>query len=314
MPEDLLDQLTRLNIQDFLTDFGLEKIRWGRWLLDAICWFPARRFARKIFTFDEMAGTQGLQEASRQTLNGYINRLDIVGAENIPLSGPVLILANHPGMSDTLALFSSIARLDLRIVAADRPFLRAISNVNNHLIYVAEDANQRISTVRGVVNHLHQGGVAVICPAGHIEPDPAVMPGAVESLKEWSESIAIFARLVPETTIFTVIISGVIWSYALHHPFIRLRKRSKDRELMAAAIQILVQTLRPRLRPYDVRVEFGPPIKASDLARLGNPSLITRTITDQARLLIERVQPIKGVMQSSSPALGEIPHLTSTVE
>ncbi len=117
---------------------------------------------------------------------------------------------------------------DLRIVAAQRPFLEALPNVTRQLIFVPEQDGQRMGVVRAVVSHLRLGGAILTFPAGQIEPDPISMPGAVESLASWSESIAIFSRLVPEVKIVVAIVSGVLWPAATQSPITRLRRQQKD--------------------------------------------------------------------------------------
>jgi len=279
-----LEELTHLNIEDFLTSLGLEKIRLGRRLLDAVCWYPAHRFARQIIAFDNDSGKRGLKEAAEEILRGYIHSLQVEGAENIPHSGPVLILANHPGMTDTLSLFASLPRPDLYVVAADRAFLRALPNIAEHLIFVPDDTSRRTKVVREVVKSLREGNTVLICPAGQIEPDPAVMPGALESLKDWSESISVFTRLVPQTQIVPVIVSGVIWKATLNNPLTHLRKRQKDRERMAAALQIMMQLMRPSLRPVDVKVTYGPALQVER-----DQGSIMPVVIEQVKLLIEKI-------------------------
>ncbi len=285
--QDQLKELTRINTEDFLTSLGLEKVRFGRRLLDAVCHYPSELFARQMVHYDRKVSENGLTEGSRQILMGYIRSLEICGQEHSPACGPLLLLSNHPGMSDTLALFSCIPRSDLRIVAAERPFLKALPSVDKKLIYVPDDPGQRMGVVRSVVSHLRQGGAILTFPAGKIEPDPAVMPGAVEALQEWSESISIFTRLVPQTKIVVVIVSGVIWEATLRHPITRLRRQQKDRERMAAALQLLVLTLRPRLRPNNVRVAFSEPLSADDPLMRSDPSALNQAIAERARLLIQ---------------------------
>ena len=281
-----LDTLIQVNIQDFLTSFGLENVRRGRSLLEAICWLPAHRFAHQMMDFDLMVGEEGLHSASQRALSAYVSRLDITGLENIPTSGPLLVLSNHPGMTDTLALFSSLPRPDLRVVAAERPFLNALFNVSRHLIYVPDDVTRRMGVVRNAVSHLRSGGAVLTFPAGEIEPDPACMPGAVESLSSWSESIAVFARLAPETRVVVAIVSGVIWPASLSHPLTRLRKERKARERIAANLQVLVQTLRPSARLVSTRVAFSPSLPAGELAAR-SPAALMEAVAEQARFLIQ---------------------------
>ncbi len=282
-----LDTLIQVNIRDFLVAFGLEKLRRGRKVLETVCWLPAQRFASQMVEFDRQVGEQGLHQASQHTLKGYVSQIEIVGQQNIPASGPLLVLSNHPGMTDTLALFASLDRPDLRIIAAERPFLSALSNVSRHLIYVPDDTNQRMGVVRNVVNHLRRGGAALTFPAGEIEPDPYCMPGAVDSLEGWSESMAVFARLVPETSIVVAIVSGVIWPASLSHPLTRLRKAQQDRERIAASLQVLGQMLSPSLRPVAVRVAFSQALPAAELINDGSMTFMN-AVTEQARQLIQK--------------------------
>src|SRR5574341_917926 len=284
-----LNRLIEVNIHDFLAAFGLENLRAGRKLAAALCWFPSRRFAHQMADFDRRVGDAGLHQASLRTLSRFVSRLEVVGVEHIPTSGPLLVLSNHPGMTDTLALFSSLPRPDLRIVASDRPFLHALTNVSRQLIYVPDDAGKRMGVVRNVVSHLRRGGVALTFPAGQIEPDPACMPGAIDSLGSWSESIAVFARLVPETRIQVAIVSGVIWPASLVHPVTRLGKGQKESERIAASLQILAHMLRPSLRPVAVRVAFSPSMPASDLAA-GDSAALMEVVKGQARRLITSVE------------------------
>ncbi len=297
--EDQLKQLIRINIQDLLVSLGLENMHRGRGFFEWLFHSPAKIFARQMVQYDQSVGEQGLSDASRHMLQGYVNSLETVGREHIPPTGPVLILSNHPGMADTLALFASIPRNDLRSVAAERPFLQALPNIAERLIYVPEDSAQRMGVVRSVVSHLRQGGAILTFPAGKIEPDPAVMPGAVESLREWSESISIFTRLVPQVQTVVAIVSGVIWDATLRHPITRLRREQKDRERLAAALQLLALTLRPGLRPNQVRVAFSEPLYAGDPLVRSNPSVLTRVIAEQARILIERCNDQAAPLPSS---------------
>jgi hypothetical protein len=282
--------LVQANIQDFLASFGLEHLRHGRGALEALCRLPARRFADQMMDFDRRVGEDGLHRASRHTLSTYVSQFEISGQENLPTEGPLLVLSNHPGLVDTLVLFSSLPRPDLRIVASERPFLKALVNVSRFLIYVPDDPDRRMGVVRSVVSHLRGGGSALTFPAGEIEPDPASMPGALDALERWSDSIAVFARLAPETRIVVAIVSGVIWPATLQHPLTRLRKQPKGRERIAASLQILAQTLRPSLRPVATRVAYSPALPAGELASDGAAAL-KEAITAQARRLILNVQP-----------------------
>ena len=205
-----LDELTRINTHDLLKAFGLEQVTWGRRLLAALCWWPARQFAHKIMRYDALVGQTGLRAGGQWAMQAFDARLQISGQAHVPSTGPLLLLANHPGMTDTMALFASIARPDLRVLAASRPFLSALPNTSDKLIYINEQANNNLAAIRAATSHLRRDGAILTFPAGQIEPDPAVLPGAIASLQNWSESIALFTRLAPETQIVPVLVCGVL--------------------------------------------------------------------------------------------------------
>jgi 1-acyl-sn-glycerol-3-phosphate acyltransferase len=277
-----VETLTAINIQEMLEAAGLENVRRGRALLEQICMLAAKRFARQVASFDEMVGTDGLRESSLCFIENHIRRLEVAGREHIPAEGPLLIVSNHPGLSDSVALLASLPRTDLRIVVAERPFLQALNHTSRHLIYLRSAEINR--NLRKITNHLRSGGAVLIFPGGQIEPDPATMTGAIESLQSWSRSIGLIIRLVNEIRVVPAIVSGVVCPAAQHHPLTRIRKRLKDRERFGA----LLQTLVPAYKNVNVRVAFGPPLSHITLqACESDTAAITETVIRHARRLLE---------------------------
>ncbi|MEW6502373.1 MAG: lysophospholipid acyltransferase family protein [Chloroflexota bacterium] len=280
--------LVEINIEDMLISFGLEKWKAARPLAQIIFEHPARKFARHVLDFDRGVAAGGLASGSQRMLHQYIRSLTIVGQEHLPQSGPVLILSNHPGMADTLALFSALPRPDLRVLAAERPFLRALPATARYLFFVPESENQRGEVIRQTAAHLRAGGAVLTFPRGKIEPDPSVLPGALQSLEEWSISTGLFVRLIPALPILPVLVSGVIAAPSLHHPLTLLRRRTEDKRRLAATLQILMRELFPKMWPVDVRVDLFPPIDTRPLSGYRRPEEITRALIDQIRPLYER--------------------------
>jgi hypothetical protein len=282
-----LDELTRINTNDLLKALGLEKVQWGRQLLAALCWWPARQFAHKIIRYDEIVGEAGLRAGAQWALQAFDAPLHVIDQAYVPSKGPVLLLANHPGMTDTTALFASIPRPDLRVIAAIRPFLSVLPHTNDKLIYIDEHANSNLAAIRMVANQLRNGGAILTFPAGRIEPDPAVLPGAIESLQNWSESIALFVRLAPETQIVPVLVSGVLSARAQRSPFRLLRRQKKDQEWLASTLQIII----PAYRPTNVQVVFGQPLMASELTKNKGAARLMTTVNTAMSTLIEMYYP-----------------------
>jgi hypothetical protein len=212
----------------------------------------------------------------------------VAGLEHVPRRGAALFLANHPGLCDTTALFAAIPRDDLRVIAADRPFLRGLPHTAQYLDLLPEGETAdgdigRASVARAVARHLRRGGAALTFPAGQIEPDPLVLPGAEASLDKWSESVGLFTRLVPRAQIVVVIVGRVYTPAVLRNPLTRLRRQAKDRELLAAALQLAWR----RYQHNVIEVVFAPSLRAADLlAQDGDPARITQAITDRARQVL----------------------------
>jgi 1-acyl-sn-glycerol-3-phosphate acyltransferase len=278
--EERLERLTRVCIDDVISAFGLGGLRRGRAALEIISRVPVRRLARQVLTFDKVVGESGLVVGGAWALERMCRSARMEGRDNVPREGPLLLVSNHPGLADAVALFAATPREDLRVVAAERPFLDALPNTSRHLLAVAETPAGRSAVVRAAVRHLRSGGAVLTFPGGRIEPDPAVLPGAVETLGRWSSSADLFARLAPGLTVVPVVVSGVISPRALRLPLTHLRRRKRDREWLAATLQMLT----PALRDVDASVEFGRPICAGAGGGIGE------AVIEETRRLMENEQ------------------------
>ncbi|RYF33423.1 MAG: hypothetical protein EOO26_08220, partial [Comamonadaceae bacterium] len=213
-----LDTLTEINIDDLLDAMGLLRIRHSpvRRLLRP----TARRFALVAHEFDARVGRHGLTSGSAWVMNRMTAGMRNSGLEHVPAQGPVIIVSNHPGMTDTVALFASLtSRPDLRVLALDRPFLRALPHVAKQLIFLSDDASGQMAAVRAAARHLKEGGALLTFPAGAIEPDPATfgVERAQASLARWSASHALLARLAPRAQLVPALVSHVVSAAAQRH-------------------------------------------------------------------------------------------------
>jgi 1-acyl-sn-glycerol-3-phosphate acyltransferase len=275
--EERLELLTRICVEDVITAFGLGGVGRGRAVLELFSRVPVRRLARQVLIFDWIVGESGLGTGGAWALGRMCHNARIEGGSNVPREGPLLLVSNHPGLADAVALFAATPRENLRVIAAERPFLDALPNTSRYLLTVAEDSGGRSGIVRAAARHLRGGGAVLTFPGGMIEPDPAVLPGAVESLGRWSSSADLFARLAPDLAIVPVVVSGVISVRALRIPLTRLRRRRRDREWLAATLQMLI----PALRDVNIRVEFGRPIYAGEGGGIG------KAVIEETRRLME---------------------------
>lgn len=280
-----VEELTKINLHDLFQSFGVSSA-WTRGCLTPLFLPVARRFARRIEAFDRGVLQDGLQEASRRLLGSLAPGFEFHGLENLPAQGPLLIVSNHPGMTDTLALFAAIPRPDLQIVAAQRPFLSALPAIRDRLIFVSEEPRARLVSLRSITSHLGRGQAVLTFPAGAIEPDPALMSGASASLASWSPSIGLFVRLVPGLVVVPAIVSGVIAAPSLQHPLRSLRKGAQARNQLSASLQLIAKELVPWVWPLQVRVFFGPAIEGIELDPRQPASVIAQRILDRIRPMV----------------------------
>jgi putative hemolysin len=279
-PEQI-EALTRVCVDDLLSAFGLGGLRRGRRLLELLSRVPAQRVARQIAAYDQIVGESGLSAGGAWALERMVKRVEIEGQERVPRTGSLLLLSNHPGLSDAAALFSSVPREDLRVVAAKWPLLDALPNTSRHLITVAKAPSSRFGVLKAAARHLRRGGAVLNFPAGRMEPDPAVLSGAVKALERWSTSVDVFARLAPDLTVVPVAVSGVFSPIALRNPLTYLRHREEDRWWLASNLQMLM----PALRNVTARVSFGVPVRTADAG-----DAVSQTVLAEMRRLIERCE------------------------
>lgn len=278
----LADPLVDIHLDDLVDALGLPALRGA--LPRALLRPLVRRFTGIVRAFDDRVGATGLAAASAWVLGRLAGGLQVAGGAHVPARGPLLVLANHPGMTDTAALFASLhMRADLRVIARDRPFLRALPHASASLILLSDtDGNSRGRALHAGVKHLRRGGALLTFPAGRIEPDPAAAghQAALAALQAWSDSAAVMARAVPQARIVTAIVSQVVSTRALRHPLTRLRRTAADREKLAAALQILW----PAYQAMPARVAFSAPLVAADVP---GPAELRQAVLALASALME---------------------------
>lgn len=252
-----LDVLTRVNLDDMVEAFGVGGRPWLEALVRRAGNRAARGFARTVLAADRTILAHGLAAGAVCGLAALETDVVTYGVENLPRTGPVILASNHPGMTDALALLASLRRDDVRILAARRPFLEALGGFRSALIFIDEAHPTNRAAVRQSVACLHGGGAIITFPAGCIEPDPAVAPGACESLSHWNQSLDLLHRLAPEAAVIPVLISGVISQRAYHTPLRRLRRSRKAQDHLSAILQLSL----PGFRSTHVSVRFCAPVR-----------------------------------------------------
>jgi hypothetical protein len=241
-----------------LQAFSLHKAPILRQAAYRIVYPSALRLSRHLFEFDRVVGERNLWEATQLLLPNFINNINVQGEDRIPLEGPLLVTANHPGAADVLLLFSTVRRRDVRIVAGVEE-LRYLPNTwKRHIIYVDKSKFTRSGEVREtIVKFLQKGECILLFPRGKMEPDPRWLQGAEDSIRHWSRSLETFVSKVPDLQILPAAIGGVINPSVLKFPAFAMLGNHKRRQRAAIFTQIIGKMLRNEWFQVQAQVAFG---------------------------------------------------------
>ena len=217
----------------------------------------AHHVAGRFVAYDRAFGEAGMRDGSTWIVDDATGGVTVEGREQVPPRGPLLIVANHPGLSDAVGLVSALGREDAWIVTANYPFLRAMRLASRRFLFVSDDRGDRLAAFRRIVARLRAGETVIVFPAGGLELDPALSrDAALASLTRWSRSIELLARLAPGTVVVPAAVSGVVSRSAFDHPLAKRRVVPKERQRMATLLQLAL----PGHRANRVSIRFGAPI------------------------------------------------------
>ncbi len=277
-------------LSKFITDeifkmFKVSPHSWVRQTLGPLFSVPAHRFARVADKFDRYVAEFGFREAAMRILPVFAKGFEARNVENVPREGPLLITSNHPGTCDSLVIAASIPRPDLKIVAADNPFIASVRHAAENLIYTTLDVHERMMVVRKVIRHLQDGGAVLIFPSGSIDPDPALSLQASDDLGNWSPSLELMLRRVPQTRVLLTIVSGVLSAHWRRNLFIRMLGDDHKQRSVAEVLQVIQQMIFPNSVNVTPRLSFANPLTTDELAAKGQR--IMDAMIERARCLLE---------------------------
>lgn len=234
-------ELRQSLIDEIIKSVGLPRTPFWQKILSPIFWLPTDRFSRFGSKFDALVAKSGFNKAIQNALAFFVGDVEVHGKDNIPKNGPLLIVSNHPGTYDAVVIAAQLPRDDVKIVSSGIPFIQKMKNANRHFLFATRDTYKRMVVIKRAIRHLKSGGAILIFPSGHIDPEPAFIPKAMQELETWSRVVEIFLSKVPETTIQVAIVSNVLSQKHYKNPLTRLRKHWRDRQRIAEFIQVINQ-------------------------------------------------------------------------
>jgi len=265
--------------------------RWLGWVFSR----PTRVFARFMGAVDKAVGLSGPPAGCQRMLDQLGVNIHTRGSEHIPTEGPVIVLSNHPGAYDSMAIGSLIPRLDLKAIVSKTRLYQVLPNIYPNFFQVGGDPLENMLAIRGAVGHLRQGGILLQFGSGLIEPDPAFHLVNDAVFDRWSPSLEILFRKAPETRVVPTIASGVLLARFLKHPLVGLRRDAMDKRRLAEFLQVIRQLVKPRSVQAAPQISFGKPFTLGEIIQgSGERRIMPAVIQRMKDQLREHLDWIKG--------------------
>ena len=280
---DLERELAQLSALEMVTALGLGK---APKLLRRGLALPFRAASRRLGeTLAELDGSlaeRGLPAAAAEALTRCGVALRSSGSA-VP-EGPCLVLANHPGAYDALALMWALGRRDLSILAADRRFLRALASLSTrHLSLVGEQPTERAVALKRSLAWLRRGKALLHFPAGAIEPDADFASAGSELLGAWQPGVPTLVRACARAS-GRVLLAGV---RGVHSPGAKRLVLTQLAEARGVTtLSPLVQLVRG-LRDVKARVCLVEAAPARELAELDDQRLVEQLRRDLTSAIVK---------------------------
>jgi len=262
----VIQSLSDTLIDEIINAVGLPKTAWTQRTFNLLFHKAAGRLAEIGVTFDRLIEREGFPSACAWALTNWCRDITARGSESVPQSGPLLAISNHAGAYDSVVIASLLGRNDLKFIASDVAFLKNLPSTSEHFFYVsADDAYNRMAAARSGIRHLQEGGALLLFGTGLIDPDPAVYLGAEKEIENWSASIDLFLRQVPEANVLVTIVSGIVSPRWARHPVTWLKRIDWQKRRLAEFGQVLEQLFMPGRLYVSPRVSFAPPVPVPEL-------------------------------------------------
>lgn len=288
-----VSELTETLLSQIMSVMGLKRANLLTRTLHGIFHTPARRMAKLLVELDQNISQQNLYYAADIFVRNFVSHYECSGSETIPKQGPLMVVSNHPAAYDVFILVAAIKRPDLMVLASDIQIIQMLPHMAEHVIPVPYHIPSRLHTIRATEQHLQDGGAIFLFPRGNIEPDPAVSPGAEQSLLDWSSSVGHFVHNVPETISVVAAASGMLSAKWYKNPLINIWKKYEQRQKVAEIFQVASQLFTGRVPTTNPRVTFSPPLTINELGgESAGAGVILASLTSHVRnLLASHQQP-----------------------
>ena len=278
-------QLAALSAAEIVDAAGARGAPWvARRLISMLARVPSARLGASLARFDSDVTKLGVGAAARALLRRFGAALEVEGA--LPSAGAVLVVTNHPGAYDSIAMLAAAGRDDVALVAAERTFLSAMPRFREHLVFVADSRAKdnvmgRTVGLRRALSWLEAGHVLVHYGAGAIELDARFSNPGDDVLGVWSSGTGVLAAHAAKrgAAVVPALVSGVHSGRAKALPMVRWAERRG-----VTTIAPLIQATVPGFRDVKISVRLGAPVDRGGL--LAAPTAVERTALVRAAVAL----------------------------
>ena len=182
-------------------------------------------------------------------------RLEIVGEENVPPRGPVILVCNHLSNNDPPLLVASIPR-PLYFIGKKELFANPIGRftMRGFHVWPFDRSKSGVDAMRTLMGHLERDRAVVIFPEGHRSPDHTLKDGMLG---------VVFLALKSQAPILPVGVTGTqnFPSWRLLFPFCRLKANigapfslpviegRPSKEVMQTMLRMIMERIAAQLPP-----------------------------------------------------------------
>lgn len=286
-PDAEIKALSDALILEIVNAIGLPKTASTQRTFDLLFHKAAGRLAEIGVAFDRLIVCDGFPSACAWALTNWCRDITARGSESVPQTGPLLVISNHAGAYDSVVIASLLGRNDLKFIASDVAFLKNLPSTSEHFFFAsADDAYNRMAAARAGMRHLQDGGALLLFGTGLIDPDPAVYPGAEKEIENWSSSIDLFLRQVPDANVVVTIVSGIVSPRWARHPVTWLKRIAWQKRRLAEFGQVIQQLFFPGRLYVSPRVSFAPPVTVAKLHRESGTNRVLPTVITRGKALL----------------------------
>ncbi|MBE5876417.1 MAG: 1-acyl-sn-glycerol-3-phosphate acyltransferase [Lachnospiraceae bacterium] len=132
-------------------------------------WFKLLNYAKNTDKYPQLEKYQHIRYIFKEAIDGGNIDLEIYGTENIPIKDGFMMISNHQGLFDIMAIAAGCERpwrAVLKKELYDIPFMKQIVDCTHSYPMDREDLRQSMKVIQAVTKDLQNGDNFLIFPEG----------------------------------------------------------------------------------------------------------------------------------------------------